>query len=183
MRLGVKRTLGFLLLTWAISLVAATAASALEIDMRPATSGSGIDVYSTQEIARPSAEVMKVLRKLQDYPQFIPDMREMQVLEDRGDYVRARIIQGLFYFGTATFTLEARVLAADRFTIDTLDGPLKKYNGSFLLTPLAQNQQVVLHAYHHLEGPFWLPNFVLRTIARQGITGFLEGVKKQAERS
>jgi ribosome-associated toxin RatA of RatAB toxin-antitoxin module len=154
--------------------------------MTPPVTGRSEDVNSnvvrqTIVVAADPAAVMQIVTDLEAYPQWQPDIKDVEVLET-GDDGRAR--RARFQVSaagiTASFELEYEYTSTEmRWRLVESD-VLTRSDGSYVLVDQSDGTTQVTYELD-VDTSIPVPGFLRRQIANRVVSSALQGVKRRAE--
>jgi ribosome-associated toxin RatA of RatAB toxin-antitoxin module len=138
-------------------------------------------VRQTIVVAADPAAVMKIIADLEAYPQWQPDIKDVEILEtgDDGRARRARFEVSAVGF-TASFELEYEYTSTEmRWRLVESD-VLTRSDGSYVLVDQGDGTTQVTYELD-VDTSIAVPAFLRRQIANRVVSSALQGVKRRAE--
>lgn len=85
-----------------------------------------------------AGQMFDLVNDVASYPQFLPGCRSVEILQQQGDLLEARL--ELSRAGVSqSFVTRNRLHRPEKMELELVDGPFNEFNGSWSFTPLAEN--------------------------------------------
>lgn len=192
-RRALDRTLNILVLggalfVWGTAPAAARDTPPFELTVERVDLGDGGKVYQIASIGTVAAPPTVVWRILTDYnhlADYVPDLKSARVVSRSGNKV---IVEQLGTARHLSFTqvirlvVQVREQPPNRIDISLIEGDMKVYRASWLLSPLAGTSGTRVQYNATIEPKFYVPGMVGESMVRKDISKMMAAVLVRLDR-
>ena len=142
-------------------------------------------VTATTRIHAPLPEVYRVAKDIEKFPEFMPDVQSIRILDRAGARITAEwvgLMQGRKIRWVEEETWDD---AAHRSTFRLIEGDFSKFEGSWSFAPVPDGTETVLILDYEMELPLAgaLLSNLLKVLVRKNLESMLASLKGQLERA
>lgn len=136
-------------------------------------------------LARPCERVWQVLTDFESWPAFLPNMRQLRILER--DESRVRLRNQLRFFGldfshSVVYTLAPAQGRIGWETDPRADNDIERIEGSWQLTPLAGGERCLVEYAVRVDLGRLIPGFVEERLVRVSLPDVIRNLRDEVER-
>lgn len=138
-------------------------------------------VQDTIDISATTDQIFEVLTDFESYPQWNPDIKEVEVREKGEDGLASEVwFKVDAKIKTVTYTLAYDYSSApDSFSWDLKEGDIKKLTGSYSFDEFDDVTEVTYEV--EIDPGFPVPGFLRKQAEKQIVRGALKDLKKRVE--
>lgn len=130
-------------------------------------------------INAPPEKVFDVITQFERYPEFLPEVKRIRVLERRED--AAKVQYEVDVVKTIRYTILARSERPRRMSWTFVEGEVMKDNkGSWVLEPEGEGRTRVTYTVEMALGPL-VPKAIINTLVDSSLPRMLDAFKRRAE--